>query len=515
MSTNPISLRLPSFDLETPEGRIAGHRYVASGIVDLNQAIPVLKKQIDALTAQITPSGSSSSTTAGVTSFNGKAGVVTYFPELGTVNDQTGSTAYTTQSSDSGALLILNDASPVAVLLNTTVAAPWFVFVQNQGAGVATFTPQTGTISYLGNPAAASMPLGADYFALIVFDGTNFLAATMLGGPGGSNQQIQYNNAGVLDGAPGGLTDGEHFAFGDGASVDGAPASFPDGTPVSQKVIQNVAETYAGADLENGQYIGVTLNPSAPPSADTSTYGSWSNVVANGPNWASANEIIGSLGVVNYVGGGGTGPAVIEGGESVAANEGADTVPIALGAVCQVANLSTGNIGVAHGTDNFVANEGGGTVSDAVAVNATVENDDGTITDAQGFNYSFISGSGTTAENDGVFIQTPNLSGGALVTLSIGVNIQEQNAVGVGTAWQIYSPGASPSYFAGPIQLPYTQAQTVYSVAGTPLPAAATAGMGARAFVSDATVNTFAAPYVGSGTFAVPVYSDGTGWFVG
>ena len=58
-------------------------------------------------------------------------------------------------------------------------------------------------------------------------------------------------------------------------------------------------------------------------------------------------------------------------------------------------------------------------------------------------------------------------------------------------------------------------ATTVYSVAGTPLPSAAIVGNGARAFVSDATSNTFAAAYAGSGSFKVPVYSDGTGWFIG
>ena len=56
---------------------------------------------------------------------------------------------------------------------------------------------------------------------------------------------------------------------------------------------------------------------------------------------------------------------------------------------------------------------------------------------------------------------------------------------------------------------------TVYSVAGTALPSAATMGVGARAFVSDATVSTFATAYTGSGTNKVPVYSDGTVWRIG
>ena len=56
---------------------------------------------------------------------------------------------------------------------------------------------------------------------------------------------------------------------------------------------------------------------------------------------------------------------------------------------------------------------------------------------------------------------------------------------------------------------------TVYSVAGTALPSAATAGMGARAFASDATANTFGTAYTGSGSNKVPVYSDGTAWYIG
>lgn len=55
----------------------------------------------------------------------------------------------------------------------------------------------------------------------------------------------------------------------------------------------------------------------------------------------------------------------------------------------------------------------------------------------------------------------------------------------------------------------------VYSVAGAPLPSAATAGVGARGFVSDATVNTFGTAYTGGGSDNVPVYSDGTSWYIG
>jgi len=47
------------------------------------------------------------------------------------------------------------------------------------------------------------------------------------------------------------------------------------------------------------------------------------------------------------------------------------------------------------------------------------------------------------------------------------------------------------------------------------LPSAATAGAGARRFVTDATATTFASTVAGGGANKVPVYSDGTNWKIG
>ena len=47
------------------------------------------------------------------------------------------------------------------------------------------------------------------------------------------------------------------------------------------------------------------------------------------------------------------------------------------------------------------------------------------------------------------------------------------------------------------------------------LPAAATAGLGARAFVTNALAPSFGVAVTGGGAVAVPVYSDGTTWLVG
>jgi len=54
---------------------------------------------------------------------------------------------------------------------------------------------------------------------------------------------------------------------------------------------------------------------------------------------------------------------------------------------------------------------------------------------------------------------------------------------------------------------------TVYTVAT--LPSAATSGVGARAFVSDANATTFASTVAGGGANKVPVYSDGANWKIG
>ena len=54
---------------------------------------------------------------------------------------------------------------------------------------------------------------------------------------------------------------------------------------------------------------------------------------------------------------------------------------------------------------------------------------------------------------------------------------------------------------------------SVYTVAT--LPSAATSGVGARTFVSDALAPVFGATVVTGGAVATPVYSDGTNWKVG
>jgi hypothetical protein len=158
---NPISLRYP-FELKNqPDEVVQAHRYAFQGLVDLNQAVASLKSQINTHTTQINSIAStpSSGGTIIINSSN--------FPGLGGINDQTGATTYTVAATDNGILLVLNDASPVAVSLNSALTTPFFFFVTNTGAGLVTFTPTTGSIV-----GPTTLPKG--YIAVIVFNGTNW-----------------------------------------------------------------------------------------------------------------------------------------------------------------------------------------------------------------------------------------------------------------------------------------------------------------------------------------------------
>lgn len=93
---------------------------------------------------------------------------------LGGVNDQSGNTTYTTTVADNGVLLVLDDASPIAVTLSTGISSPWMIFVTNIGAGTATLTPMTGTVN-----GGASLSLPFDYSAIIAYDGADFWATVI------------------------------------------------------------------------------------------------------------------------------------------------------------------------------------------------------------------------------------------------------------------------------------------------------------------------------------------------
>ncbi len=89
------------------------------------------------------------------------------------VNNQSGVTSYSTTYFDNGGLLVLADASPVAVTLVPSVT-PYGCFISNQGAGTVTLTPVSGTIN-----GAASLAMPLNYWTVAAFDGANWWAATL------------------------------------------------------------------------------------------------------------------------------------------------------------------------------------------------------------------------------------------------------------------------------------------------------------------------------------------------
>ena len=217
MSTlNPINVRIPQFDLETVEGRQAAHRYLASGIVDLNQAIAYLKKNPQSTTTTNTIIQTSGSGGGGGSSTS----------SIG-VNDQRGVTAYTTQQSDNSVKIIVGDASPIAVTLNAGVTTPWFCIIDNDSSAVASLTP-SGAASLQGEHE-----IDRGCFGIIVYDGANFwCGATKIATDSslgyvqpdnvtiGIDSGLIYTQISVDSGAPSGtpVTPGNPFYFDSSAS---------------------------------------------------------------------------------------------------------------------------------------------------------------------------------------------------------------------------------------------------------------------------------------------------------
>jgi hypothetical protein len=328
------------------------------------------------------------------------------------------------------------------------------------------------------------------------------------GTPGGTDGQLQWNNAGSFAGA--GKTDGTYYALGPGATFHSVPTNAPNnGFLIPDSATSIIEETSTDPNYQNGLYVGLTLNPSdntgtnsgaiggyfnvtlkgtnfVAASGDVSDgiFGSWSSVVSqlNGDVTEAPGQLFGSVSGVYHTG---TGELFSTFGMAIDSfNQSSGTIDTLDGAVINAGNSGTGNVGIFNGLDVFFIGGGNG---------------------------------GATTTANMIHVNVPGNSNDPVGTL-VGLQIDEQAATGITNAYQIKSDGVSPSVFAGPISLPYTQAQTVYSATGTALPSAATAGVGARAFVSDSTaaaVGSFGAPYVGSGTHKVPVYSDGTSWLIG
>jgi hypothetical protein len=187
MSTNPPSFRLPiNVRGLVPDQVAEAIETHDDAITDLQQAISPLATQITAL-----KSGTSSSTGTGTTTVeNVSTEQITnnFVNNIGFVNNQTGVTSYATQQSDLGKIVVLDDASAIAVALTSApvITLPWYANFLNLGSGTATLTPVSGMISYAGHIGAGSMPIATGQFAFVYFDGTNFWAVLGISSGGGT-----------------------------------------------------------------------------------------------------------------------------------------------------------------------------------------------------------------------------------------------------------------------------------------------------------------------------------------
>lgn len=170
MSNAPFQLPFNLPD-SVPQEVHQAFRFHANAIQDCQTAIlgpGGLLAQVQALK---NPTSTSSSTTTVIQ--NTETVNPGTSSNVGSVNDQSGNTSYVTQQSDNGALIVLSDASPVALSLTTSLVLPWFCVPVNQGAGLVTITPAAGNIN-----GGATITLPTGYFAVIAYDGANFWAAT-------------------------------------------------------------------------------------------------------------------------------------------------------------------------------------------------------------------------------------------------------------------------------------------------------------------------------------------------
>lgn len=163
--SSPILTFAPKIDPEAPAWLRQHLTLIYQKLGNHTQAMSLLAKK--------TPTTENVTNLVETVAGSGGGGAAT----VGGVNDRSGVTSYATMSGDNGSLLVLDDASPIAVSL-ATFTPPWFCFVANIGAGTATLTPAGGTISYAGHSGAGSLTVPGGYCAAVFFDGVNWWAFT-------------------------------------------------------------------------------------------------------------------------------------------------------------------------------------------------------------------------------------------------------------------------------------------------------------------------------------------------
>lgn len=231
----------------------------------------------------------------------------------------------------------------------------------------------------------------------------------------GSSGQIQWNNAGALAGAAGGLTNGTRWAFGAGSAVDGGPTTTFDGTPLNPAAVLIASESNTSTTPVNGIYSHVTNTPTATPT--TLPYALYGAVDFDGDNW---NGFGGAAGLIfaNYNGTG----------------TGANALSDLIGAEIDANNFSSGEVLDARGLLSECNNLADGTIDTCIAWGSNIQNE----------------GTGTITDAVAVDVPPPDNPSGGAITHMTALRIENLSGTGVGTTQAIDQQGASDENdFAG------------------------------------------------------------------
>jgi hypothetical protein len=322
-----------------------------------------------------------------------------------TPNPQTGTT-YTYLYSDRGAYTTFSNASAIAVTLpqagGTGFASNWYNLSCNIGAGTATITPSTSTISYTnGNTytsAAGSLALTTGQCVFIYSDGTNYF--------------------GLLRGA-GGIVTFDSTSTGLAQPLGNGTFTYPVSTS-NHLSLTGTTPASASSGVNPGQILNVQGENGGACTGASCTGGQGSSITLTGGNGGTASGTSGNPGT------GGPGGAV----SFLAGSGNAGTANNSNGGAAGQIFVETGTAGAANGSGTggvggnftFLSSTGG-------ATNTGTAGNGGGFTFTAGSGGAAASGNGTggnggsfalAAGNGGTSRGSSNNSNGGNITLSPG-----------------------------------------------------------------------------------------------
>ena len=424
-------------------------------------------------TNPITTSGNITVTNTGVTGITAGPGIsLTGGPTgnitIGVAGGGIGTGTVTSVGITSSQLLI--GGSPIIDAGNISINLPSSISISaNVTAGnvktdnllYANGTPY-GTIGSTGPTGATGIagPTGATGIGATGLTGptgaTGLTGATGTAGvAGGSNTQVQFNDA---------------TAFGGSANL-----TFNKTTNTLTVVGNIVSGNLLGIYANGNSNVNI---PSANGNVSISAVGNANILVVTGTgvNVAGTLNATGNANVGNL----GFGTGAITGTGNITGGNIIGIIAAGSNAITTTGNITGGNIIGAHanGNSNIDIPSANGNVNISAVGNA---------------NILVVTGTGA------------NITG----TLNVSANT---NFINVNATLGNYTANVSANNFTANVIVKTT------AVLFTNLPSAATAGAGARAFITDgnlAASTNFGAQVSGSGSNNVPVYSDGTNWRIG